>query len=745
MAHHAPAERFLAGDERGCKVAYKHDISALRRTLLVAVGDVAEAVAGRATALSRQWLGVEPPLAVVKLSASALFAPTDATTQQALTEACDGLAEADLAFRLRAAGRPIARGDQIEAWVLIQADVSAPPAASADAGCPGVSLPAALSELVWQRLRGHVTMRALLLADPTAEQQAARWAARLAAAGVEGIGLVGPVNADRLRYDAPDWQAQAAVALALCLWSAARPGNHADHGAPPVGADGSPPWDGSPPNGRPSPDEPAVRPTVVWTAGAAAWPSPGAEIRRQLIPRCAQQGARRLLDATARPGEGSENADDDNLPPWQMPGLMVSPARHSLSLEAAVPPEPAGLTWGSRHPAWDALASVPETLRAEAERRSRLAHDQQFGPRMRWLEEQLARWTTALAELVRLRLMPADGWPDLPGLRNELQGKTAELRAACAEIEEWLEDAGERFARAADDVAQAEAALAALCRSFPEPGLAGAMGLLLAPWRWPRLAWAYLVRLPEAGQRYLDAHARQGAARWSEANLHTLRQAYLVMAQMAQERERQVNAWIEAIEAAGRCLAQEVADLPPPPAPWDARLLDALAEGLAAGPGPDLRWIEADVADAEEVRRSLLAWAEGLTAALADLTAVHWLTFALDDDTLARWLGDRAMEATPLWPVVPPEAGPTTWLLCPDWDDADAQMADQMADRLRRLVAINPAAQQRSAADRLLAAWHRRQAEGAVGDGELRRESCHADVLAVLRMARTDLTDEEGI
>ncbi|MCX7668520.1 MAG: hypothetical protein N2439_00415 [Anaerolineae bacterium] len=145
-----------------------------------------------------------------------------------------------------------------------------------------------------------------------------------------------------------------------------------------------------------------------------------------------------------------------------------------------------------------------------------------------------------------------------------------------------------------------------------------------------------------------------------------------------------------------------------------------LAGELAAGQGPGLGWLGEETTTEEDIRRGLMAWAEDQAAALTALTAADWLALALNDEGLARWLGDRATEAAPLWPVVPPVAETATWLVCPG------------------------AAHNTAVVERLTAALHSRLPQGIVPDGDVRQGTCGADIVAVLRTITVQLT-EEGV
>jgi hypothetical protein len=349
----------------------------------------------------------------------------------------------------------------------------------------------------------------------------------------------------------------------------------------------------------------------------------------------------------------------------------------------------------------------------------------------------VAAWAAALDQLAAARLACADGWGALSGLQAELRAKMTQLRAACALIEDWLEEAGGRFARAADDVARAEQELTELCAGFPAPGRAGALMLLVQPWRWPTLVWAYLAQLPQAGQRYLDACSRRGEARWAEANLHALRQAYLAMAQILQEQQRATDAWDADLQAAQVALGQALAELPPPPTPWEASQLAALGTALAVGPGPGWGWTAGEAA---EGTKALLDWAAERAARVDGWTAADWLTSALDEAGLAEWLGDLAGRATPLWPGVMPGGETVTWVVC--GGGAAGEVAGGWQPQRPWQGQSGP-----TSAARLAAALRRGRdpALSAAGDGELRCGRCQADVVAMVRLVKVNLADQEDI
>jgi hypothetical protein len=693
----------------------EHTAVGLRRVLMLTQGAPARAVAEQTLALGQAWFGLEPPVARVDLAEGAAWGVVDAGALAMLTEACDRLADGEMISRLEQAGWRLARPDEIEAWLLITTDhapdtaplQTAPAGEHAGMNDTGSALIAALTQLAWRRLRVHVTARALLLAEPAAQEHAAAWAAQLAAAGVERIGLAGPVSIERVRWDPPRWQARAACGLATLLWSAAE-----------LGADGA---GGVETPGWPAPVglTEATPAFEIWAIGAAAWPTPWPELRRLLAPRCARRVVTRLLGAPAGAPTASPAGDTD-LPPWELPPLAVAPERHRLAVDTATPADPPGLVWGGRRPNWGALATLPEGLRTQAEQRVAAAQQEQYEPRGAWLAGQVDAWSAALDRLRSARLTPDDGWPEPVRYETELRTLTAQLRAACARIEDWLEAAGVRFAQAEAEVTRAAADVTALCRRFPTPSPDGLLTTLMRPWRWPALAWAYLVLLPHKGQRCLDAYYRLGEARRAEANLHALRQAYLAMAQVTQEHQRATAALMEALRALAEALTHDESEAVALPAPWDDDRLDTLAQRLLRGRGPGVSWLMGGADAPDSGRAGLLAWVTAQLAPLRTRSAADWLAGGLDDPDLARWLSSCVAEAAPLWPAG--QADTITWLLCParrlETPAAQPQAEKRLQDGLR--------------------AWATRQA--AEGD-ILRAGVSQPDALLFLRTIRVRLTD----
>lgn len=628
----------------------------IRRALLVTCGPLAEALAADVNELSHVWLAIEPPLAIVSAEAEG-----DAWLDDALASLADGQRSA----ALRAAGWEVARNDEIQVWILLDAaaaeEGSAPPAGALPLRWSG------LAERAWRRLRIHLAWCALVLAAPACEEQAAQWAADLTAGGVETTCIVGPVDAARQCWEPAWWLRRAATGLTTLLW--------ADTGL--IG-----PASGADPEGC----------AAAWSIGAAAWLPPAAQLKAQVALRCARLVVAHWLTGPFAP-EGEEAT---GTPPWEVPGLLIAPEQHRLALEASVPPEPAGQIWQPRRPDWHIVRDLPARLQAAADKRAGQMHAEQYERRGAWLAAQVTAWEAALAQLRRDRLAPAAGWsqPQLHAL--ELHGLVTQLQSACAQIEDWLEEAGRRFEQTVDAQQRAAQELAAVCALFPPPTRAGLFTALIDLWRWPALVWAYLVRLPRGVQRYLDAWERQEQARRLEANVHALRQAHLAMAQITREGQREAEHLLRRAEEVAAALAQE-ADAVAGLAPWTAAGVDGLAAELLPELNTGLLETLAMPRDAEPsvgepvtpasvvAERFLARVAAGLCR-LDTWTAADSLTKALDDAGLARWLTGQIELATPLWPVTAQPSDTVVWLLMPDGGAAvaaDRAAAGQVEDALR--------------------------------------------------------------
>ncbi len=645
----------------------------IRRAVILMAGPAAEAVAGELQVLSRAWLGAEPPLAAVRCAAQgdAGGEAELAATLSALSQACDCLASGEASGRLRAAGYALARQDEIQLWAVVDitGDLESPTRRLQ-------TLPALLprlAETVWRRLRIHVTTRGLLLAEPAAEKLAANWAHALIDAGAEQVFIAGPVDAARLRWEPGAWQARAATALATLLWSDVAL---------------------QAPAGRLRHEAPAVDGTVggAWSIGAAAWQAPLTQIRQQVAVRCAMAIAEQLI-GQARILEDSATSQvlvEADLPPWELPGLAVAPGRHRLVLEGAVPLEPPAEVWERQRPAWHALSKLPAVLRTAVEKRAGQAHAEQYTSRGAWLDGQVTAWKTALEQLRRERLLPAAGWPRVGLYRQELEALAAQLQAACVTIEDWLEAAGHRFAGAETAVAQALQALEELCAGFPTPTWAAARAILVRPWRLLALAWAYWIMVPRHAQKYLEAAYHQGQARWLEANVHALRQAYLAMAQEAHDYRDESHELFAALGEAQAELAEQLRGLGAPPEPWAEAELQRLAKALlpeawpaalatlggGGSPAPSslngTRQPAGAGGTATLTAAQLLGWVENRLGDLATWTAADCLANTADDVELAQRLGSLADTALPLWPETDQEAAATLWLIWPSRAGAPA-------------------------------------------------------------------------
>ena len=644
----------------------------IRRALLLASGPNAQAIGERAQALSQSWLAVEPPLRLVCIPPTALAGEGDRTTDavdtrilEALERACDQLASAALAERLREQGLGLACLEEIQAWLVIDVDTTAGPS---DQGTVAAAhLLEALDTLTWRRLRVQIVPHILLLAEADAQEQVSAWASNLEAIAAERICIASPVNRDHLRLSQTDWQERAAIGLAALLWGAF-PGHQAASDQP--GGDGR--W--------------------IWALGGAAWPSTLATLKRWLALQRAREATRLLHGAAARGDEGNPSqvvvsesmtpgagdgspapAPDrsDHKPLWVTDeALLVSPERHRQEMAICVPPAPEGEVWRDWRPSWPSLANLTATLRQHNEQRITRHRPHACEARLQCLAEHLDTWQTGLQRLREQRLRPANGWPQLGTYCLDLESLGQHLQQACGTVEDWLEQATGRFNQAQGAVDEASSALEVLGQGFPPPTVAGIVTVVTQPWRWPAWAWTYLVRLPERGQKLLDAFHRQSLASQQEANIHTLRQVHLAMAQDVRQCLDRATELAEVLTETETLLEQmeeqevDWTEL----APWSRERLQRLVTTLPADPDEDiisLLW--QDGGPAAEFASRILAWAEAAGDGLDGLSALDCLAMALPDDALDRWMDAFVQQALPLWPgqEMTPQPQAETWLLCP--------------------------------------------------------------------------------
>lgn len=626
----------------------------LRRVILLTTGPVAKSVAEQTAFFSQAWLGAAPPLAVVHLD--------DVGAEPALTKtlaaACDRLADVDLAADLLASGWQVAATDAIAVWWLVET-------AAADGTKPDpAALLADLQASAWRRLRLHIGVRAMMLLEPAEQSAAISWLERLADAGAEWIAVAGPVDAGRLRWPAPVWQERAAKTVAALLWCE-------------TGLE----WGRfEATKGR------------VWAVGAAVWPSPAASIHAQAARYCAMQTVQKLLmPCPATP------AGISDLPPWEIPGLAIAPERRRLALQTFAPPPLPAPSWERFRPAnaWATLADRGDDLTAAATAYFAPARDAHYSARASWLAEQVTNWEDALLQLRDERLSPVAGWPALNAYRLELRSLASQMLVACAMIDDWLETAYRQYAQAEAAAAQAGQALAASCALFPALHPASLAALLVRPWLWPRLLWAYLFDLPARGQAYLSAAGQREQARWHEANTLALQQAHLSMAQAVRERQAEADVYAQRLAAAA-ALLKHLDDGKEAPAPWSATQVAELAADAAPENGPSLPLLWGVVGDRagetepamEPGLDGLLAWTDSCLSFLETWTAADYLLAALSGAEMAIWPADMAAQSRPLWPTKGRESPARIWLLCPDRAErsgpkgwrAEARLLSQLDD-----------------------------------------------------------------
>lgn len=583
---------------------------AVKRVLLLPVGEAAIPVACRIPGLMQAWLHVEPPVALL----SAL-GPSPAEDEWA--DALDALFSQEMVDTLAEAGLKCERPNELLLWLL----VSLGPEQGTDLEPEAVQAAVEhLADMAWRRLRVHVTPWVLFLAEPAVQEQLIAWCASTAQVWGPRIYVAGPVTHAHLRLPDEDWCERAATAAAALVLS-------------------DPPG----PSGLRSPEP---RGETAQAVGASVWVAPLAALRTYL----AEAFARRVVGRLQAPA--GQAPVQDRLAP-QLRGVE----KEMTALLAGTSAPAAGPSWGARRPGLTALAHLPDNLRREAAQWQEQSQASFRKAKRAWLAVRLEEWQQALERARQEMLAPEQAWPCLQEYKAILQKRRQEALRCEQEVEARLVEWGERLEQANHQVERATRRLQEVCQLFPTADLSGVLHALTHPWQVTRWAWAYFVWLPQAGQQLLDALARQSRIQWHEATWHVLRQLYLAMAQ-----DMQLE--LASLEEIENALAQVVQELHAPHrvqvedlTPWTPPGLEALAQRFLAD---DAACAWAFLADAP-----LPAWPQKTPEALADgliqaamprlaslqgWTAVDCIVEALPGETLAPWLAQLAHLAEPLWP-----------------------------------------------------------------------------------------------
>jgi hypothetical protein len=583
--------------------------------MILTVGPASEAIAAQSLALSTGWLGVEPPVQIV---------PVGPESADVVARACIALASPELASRLQAHGLSLGDSADLQVWLIVDA--------TADAAGPGaspcrVALAAmhSVEQMAWRQLRLHVIPCLLVLGEPERAEGAAEWIACLRDVGADNCFVAGPVDAMHLRLDDAEWHARAATGLSALLWG--RPENSAGDDAESCRA-----------------------------LGGAAWTPPAPAAKRWLTHHRAQEAVRRLAEGRNW-GDAPGDASEVSAPPWCADDLWISPERHREELATRVPMPLLDQTWRERRPNWPSLSTLASAICADAEDALGPQRDREYTLRQCWVAEQVGNWEFRLAEMREEGLSPAQ-------LAAMVRRQRAALQQALIRIEDWLEAAVHAHMRADELVTRSQEDLRQVCAGFPAATFEAALSAVARPWLWPDWAWDYMVRLPRAGKRLLDALRRQAQARWAAANLHALRQAHLAMAQAANaslgeaERLAALLVQIRDVLDRGAPTDKDLAEL----APWTSERLAQLAERNPPETWPGLGRV--GDATAEAAAEDLLAWATVTFGWLDSWTAADYLRMALPDDELTEWIRRFVTGPAPLWPGG--ERGDeTSWLLAP--------------------------------------------------------------------------------
>ena len=596
--------------------------TALKRTLVLAIGATANAIAARAATQSLRWLGDAAPVVYVDCDAIATVDIEEQTPH--LTAALDTLGSRKIADGLRRHGLSLQEQDELQLWLLCaeQPEACLEQNESSTERLEPLAHRAAhlarlAADMAWQRLRVQAVTNAILVGDPAAEADLVAERQALVAAGAADIYLAGPVNQEHLRLDEEDWQTSTAAALnGLIL------GTRPSHGCAQTG------------------DERLI------AVGGAVWESPRKRVCRWLELHATVNLCSELL---AKPSDGEQECEHPAGPLREDAGVDS----YMQTLVAQLPAPRPTRFWRTVSSGWPDVATLEESLnRNELEQ---LALDQlRLSPaRHLWRDQQMHEWNRLLDEIETRSNRRAQQNPSavLQSYRRHLTTRLERLRQDSAAIEGRLEQLDRRVEQAEQTCISKTEIVRTVCAELPAYSLRGATTLLLQPWRWPMWAWSALHRLPRAGQRLLNAQAQYRRAQWEEGNWHLLRQLYLAMQQEVNNRLADLDALVahlETVRDAAQTQQRTIEEELEPP--WHA---DRLAELGALLLAEEL----APLLQAMIGAQPLLAW-PALSA--ADITRRVALRLGDALRTLVgRHATDCLLQATPGLPIAQPgtEAG----------------------------------------------------------------------------------------
>jgi hypothetical protein len=407
------------------------------------------------------------------------------------------------------------------------------------------------------------------------------------------------------------------------------------------------------------------------------------------------------------------------------------------AIDGVVAPALPALLWRAWRPGWALLPVMTETVVAHAQRYEAQRRQEQEAARRHWLEKLLNQWNAALAEREAAQIGGAQRWPVLASWCTDLAALSDQLDQFAGENEQRLAAATHQLEAARTQTERVLQELRTLCDSFPVQSWRRLTAMALQPWRWPWWLWRYLMTLPKQGQLVLAAMAQSSRCTRNEANLHTVRQGCLLMAQALHQRQAQADR----LDALLRALAEEVTAATATeqahiPQPWSAAHVAAL-HTLLVGDGeaearallehlPLLSWLGLP---APTVLAYLLGHVAHALVRLERWSALELLALAFDpaiapppaDPTaLDRWVNGFLSEAAPLWPHAEdqPMAPSETWLLAPSLL-AGAESDPQTAPTVAQILA-----------------WG-----GTVPDRLVGESNC--DVVMAVRWSIVDLNQEE--
>jgi len=598
---------------------------AVQRSLLLAQGAEAVAVAQQAITVSRDWLRLEP-LPTWFVDAEEPNACT------ALVAGCNALADTRFVQQMQHQGYTIKQRDEINLWLII--DLNPANRQLEQTVEQMMTLVEESAQQVRASLKVQLTPHALLLCEPQHQARAAQWAKCLQTVCENRVYLCGPVNQQHLRVEA--WSLLAAETLAALLWS--------ERSAPGITgwAEGATGW--------------------LTAVGAVGWRAPTPELQTWLAIQALEQQIGRL---EARSPEASQHS-------WLRP---IESLMRAITAQVAPVPHPQGQL--PRWPRWEQLALFADRLPALLQSLCARRMPQQRAARSQWLQAELEGWDAALTAHLGSQSSERMG-DSLADLQTSIGQIKQSLQVSTDALDDRLEAIAAELSEQEARCLHAYTALQNVCRQFPRVSFFGVLAALSMPWRWWRWGALYLLELPERGQQLLHTQISKAELLWAQENALTIRQCLLAMGQSIRQQEEWRNGLQIRLDAVKRSVAEQQATIADGVLwPWSAPRLQWLAQQMAATaagwPAQTLTLAQLCQADTDLLFATLWQHARALTTILLDWSPPALVEGALPEQWQRRqWLQQLWDAATPLWPgeELRPRAECVDWLLLPTGEES---------------------------------------------------------------------------